>query len=231
MLLLAFETSCDDTSVALFEDTKLLSMNTKSQIREHQATVGVVPEVAARLHANNIFGVLEKTLADAGKTYQDIEYIACTVEPGLLPSLIVGMTVAKTLSHSLNIPLIPINHIQAHIFANLLERDIEQIKFPVMCLTISGGHNELYYWKSLFDLEKIAETRDDASGEAFDKVAKMMGLGYPGGPIISKYSAEHTGEFKGIFPIVMLERDSLDFSFSGLKSAVKREVDKRKLEK
>lgn len=229
MLLLAFETSCDDTSVALFEDTKLLSMNTKSQIREHQATVGVVPEVAARLHANNIFAVLEKTLADAGKTYQDIEYIACTVEPGLLPSLIVGMTVAKTLSHSLNAPLIPINHIQAHIFANLLERNLDEIKFPVMCLTISGGHNELYYWKSLFDLEKIAETRDDASGEAFDKVAKMMGLGYPGGPVISKYAAEYAGEFKGIFPIVMLEKDSLDFSFSGLKSAVKREVDRRKM--
>jgi len=174
MLLLAFETSCDDTSVALFEDTKLLAMNTKSQIREHQATVGVVPEVAARLHANNIFEVLEKTLADAGKTYKDIEYIVCTVEPGLLPSLLVGMTVAKTLAHSLNIPLIPINHIQAHIFANLLERNLEDIRFPVMCLTISGGHNELYYWKDLFDLERIAETRDDASGEAFDKVAKMM---------------------------------------------------------
>jgi N6-L-threonylcarbamoyladenine synthase len=174
MLILAFETSCDDTSVALFEDSKLLAMNTKSQIREHQATVGVVPEVAARLHANNIFSVLEKTLADAGKTYKDIEYIACTTEPGLLPSLLVGMTVAKTLSHSLGIPLIPINHIQAHIFANLLERNLDELKFPVMCLTVSGGHNELYYWKALFDLERVGETRDDASGEAFDKVAKMM---------------------------------------------------------
>lgn len=137
MLLLAFETSCDDTSVALFEDSKLLAMNTKSQIREHQATVGVVPEVAARLHANNIFTVLEKTLADAGKKYEDLEYIACTTEPGLLPSLLVGMIVAKTLSHALKIPLIPINHIQAHIFANLLERNLEELKFPVMCLTVS----------------------------------------------------------------------------------------------
>lgn len=156
-----------------------------------------------------------------------MDIIACTEFPGLMPSLLVGISVAKTLSNTLKIPYIPIDHIEAHMFANYLERDVEDIHFPAICLTVSGGHNELYIWKSMFEREKIGETLDDSAGEAFDKVAKMMGLGYPGGPIIGKISSEYTGSFRGIFPNVLLNKNGHDFSFSGLKSAVKREVDKR----
>lgn len=227
MYILAFETSCDDTSIAIFEDSRLITMDTKSQIREHLGTCWVVPEVAARLHSNNIFLVLEKVLNDSWINLNQIDYIACTEEPGLLPSLYVGLTVAKTLSGLLNKPLIFINHIQAHIFANLLERWLEELIFPSVCLTVSGWHNELYYWKSLFELELIWETQDDSAWEAFDKVAKMMWLGFPGWPIISKLASEYSWVFKWIFPKVILSKDSLDFSFSWLKSAVKREVDIR----
>lgn len=227
MYLLAFETSCDDTSIAIFRDRKLVTMKTRSQIREHNETKWVVPEVAARLHANNIFWVLEEVLEEAKVSLTEIDIIACTEFPGLMPSLLVGISVAKTLSNTLKIPYIPIDHIEAHMFANYLERDIEDIHFPAICLTVSGGHNELYIWKSMFEREKIGETLDDSAGEAFDKVAKMMGLGYPGGPIIGKISNECKGLFRGIFPNVLLNRNGHDFSFSGLKSAVKREVDKR----
>ncbi|MBP8016561.1 tRNA (adenosine(37)-N6)-threonylcarbamoyltransferase complex transferase subunit TsaD, partial [Candidatus Gracilibacteria bacterium] len=227
MYILAFETSCDDTSIAIFKNAKLIAMDTKSQIKEHSKTGGVVPEVAARLHANNIFLVLKKVLKDSGIGLNKIDYIACTNEPGLLPSLLVGLTVAKTLSKILNIPLILINHIQAHIFANLLERKLNNLKFPSICLTVSGGHNEIYLWESLFKSKLIGETLDDSAGEAFDKVSKMMGLGFPGGPIISKLANEYKKPFIGIFPKVLLEKNSLNFSFSGLKSAVKREVDKK----
>lgn len=226
--ILAFETSCDDTSVAVFLDDTLLAMVTESQISTHTKTAGVVPEVAARLHTNVIFYVLAEALKQANVALNDIKLIVCTETPWLLPSLLVGMTVAKTLAHTKNIPIKFINHIQAHIFANLLERKESDLHFPVTCLTVSGGHNEMYIWKSLFDFEKVGQTRDDSAGEAFDKVAKMFGLGYPGWPIVSKLSGEYQWEFTRIFPTVLLEKDSLDFSFSGLKSAVKREVDKRK---
>lgn len=228
MFLLAFETSCDDTSIAIFRDRELLVMKTRSQIREHNETKGVVPEVAARLHANNIFGVLEEVLSEAGLQLEDIDQIACTEFPGLMPSLLVGMSVAKTLSHALKIPYLAIDHIEAHMFANYIGRETEDLVFPSVCLTVSGGHNELYIWKSMFERIKIGETLDDSAGEAFDKVAKMMDLGYPGGPIIGKYASEYQGEFRSIFPMVLLDRNGYDFSFSGLKSAVKREIDKRK---
>lgn len=140
----------------------------------------MVPEVAARLHANNIFGVLEEVLEESGVRLQDIDHIACTEFPGLMPSLLVGMSVAKTLSHTLKIPYLAIDHIEAHMFANYLERETEDIVFPSICLTVSGGHNELYLWSEMFKREKIGETLDDSAGEAFDKVAKMMDLGYPG---------------------------------------------------
>lgn len=144
-----------------------------------------------------------------------------------MPSLLVGMSVAKTLAKTLEKPYIAIDHIEAHMFANYIGRETDQIPFPSVCLTVSGGHNELYLWKNMFEREKIGETLDDSAGEAFDKVAKMMGLGYPGGPIIGKLASEYTGGFRGIFPMVLLDKDGHDFSFSGLKSAVKREVDRR----
>ncbi len=250
MYILAFETSCDDTSIALFEDNRLVSMSTKSQIKIHNKTGGVVPEVASREHANAIFDVLREVLSESNIELSDIDYIGVTTHPGLIPSLLTGITVASTISETLQIPIIPINHIEAHIFSNFLERKEEEISFPLVCLTVSGGHNEIYYMKDMWSLERIWATQDDAAGEAFDKVAKMMWLGYPGGPIISKLAGEYLwkltpnpslgtaltpnpspkwrGERKSLFPRVFLEKSEFGFSFSGLKSAVKREVDKRK---
>lgn len=227
MYILAFETSCDDTSIAIFDDYRLIAMDTKSQIKEHLETCWVVPEVAARLHSNNIFLALEKVLNDSKLELTDIDYIACTSNPWLLPSLYVWLTVSKTISSVLNIPFIEINHIEAHIFANLLERDLSEIKFPSICLTVSGWHNELYFWKDLFSLELIWQTQDDSAWEAFDKVAKMIWEWFPGWPAISRLASEYDWEFKWIFPKVILNKDSLDFSFSWLKSAVKREIDAR----
>lgn len=227
MVILAFETSCDDTSVAVFRDTRILSLVTVSQIAEHAKTSGVVPEVAARLHAGNALSALEESLGKAGVSLDEIDLVACTSEPGLVTSLLVGKTVAKTLSETLGKPLLWIDHIEAHMFANYLEREEADVAFPAVCLTVSGGHNEIYLWKSMFDRELLGETIDDAAGEAFDKVAKAMGLGFPGGPVISKLASEHSGPYRGIFPIVTLSKDSLDFSFSGLKTAVKREIDSR----
>lgn len=240
MKILAFETSCDDTSIAIFEDDKLLFMDTASQIKIHNITGGVVPEVAAREHANAIFWVLENVLKNTKLKLEQIDYIWVTTNPGLLPSLLTGTTVASTISTVLQIPIIPINHIQAHIFSNFLERKEEEIKFPLVCLTVSGWHNDIYSMKNIWDLEKIGSTTDDSSGEAFDKVAKMMWLEYPGGPIISKLAeewkpntnpllkGERKEQKKSLFPRVWLIKKEADFSFSGLKSAVKREVDKRK---
>lgn len=192
MLHLAFETSCDDTSIALMDDDQLLQMVTRSQITEHLATQGVVPEVAARLHANVIFEVLDEVLVAGRISLTDITYIDCTSLPGLLPSLLVGKTVAKTLAHALNIPLNWIHHIEGHMFANLLERNVSDLNFPAVILTVSGGHNEIYFWKSLYEWEFLGQTRDDAAGEAFDKVAKALGLGFPGGPIVAKLAQEYT---------------------------------------
>jgi len=232
MKILSFETSCDDTSIAIFEDDKLLFMDTESQIKIHNITGGVVPEVAAREHANTIFGVLENVLVWAKVDLSDIDYIAVTKTPGLMPSLLTGLTVARTLWNILKKEVLEINHIEAHIFANFMERNSEDIEFPLVCLTVSGGHNEIYYMENMFDMQRLGWTTDDAAWEAFDKVAKMMWLGYPGWPIISKMASEYfspSGEVRwGLFPRVWLNKEEYDFSFSGLKSAVKREVDKRK---
>jgi N6-L-threonylcarbamoyladenine synthase len=189
MYILAFETSCDDTSVAILKDRELISMSTRTQL-EHDATGGVVPEVAARSHANAIFPCIADALSGAGITLDQIDIIACTRSPGLAPSLLTGIVVAETLSLSLANPLIWIDHIEAHMFANFLERETSDIAFPNLTLTVSGGHTEIYLWKSLYEFELIAQTRDDAAGECFDKVAKMMGLGFPGGAKIARLSTE-----------------------------------------
>lgn len=227
MKILAFETSCDDTSIALFEDNVLISMYTTSQIKIHNLTGWVVPEIASREHANVIFNVLDDVLEESKTTLREIDYIAVTTFPGLIPSLLTGITVASTLSQTLKIPVLEIDHIQAHIFSNFLERKESDIKFPLVCLTVSWWHNEVYYMKDMWEREKLGQTQDDAAWEAFDKVAKMMWLGYPGGPIVSKLAAEHEGKTTKLFPRVFLEKSEFGFSFSGLKSAVKREVDKR----
>lgn len=234
MNILAIETSCDDTSVAILKDNRVISMSTRTQL-EHNSTGGVVPEVAARSHANAIFPCLQDALSDANLEISNIDYIACTREPGLQPSLLTGLTVARSLSEYNKIPLIYIHHIESHIFANFLDRDEFEIIFPSVVLTISGGHTELYFWKSKFEMEIIGQTRDDAVGEAYDKVAKMLGLGFPGGAKIAKMaenfrnnseiSEEEKIFAKKIFPRSFLEKESFDFSFSGLKSAVKRFID------
>lgn len=233
MYILAFETSCDDTSVALMQYDRLIALSTRTQL-EHDVTWGVVPEVAARSHANAIFPCIEDVLSESGLTLTDIDYFACTEKPGLLPSLLTGLTVAKTLSLALKKSLILIDHIEAHIFALFLERRESDIIFPAVVLTVSGGHTEIYLWKSIFELEMIGQTRDDAAWECFDKVGKMMGLWFPGGAKIARLADEYRKSLvlqnlrpKSLFPEVLLERDSLDFSFSWLKTAIKREVDRR----
>lgn len=232
MYFLAFESSCDDTSLALFSDRELVCMKTYSQLTEHIETQGVVPECAARLHAENIFPLLDELLAESGVLLSQISFIACTVEPGLAPSLLVTKSVAKVLSETLSIPFVPVHHIEGHIFALLLGRGIEEVHFPVMVMTVSGGHNELYLWSSLWDLERIAHTRDDSAGEAFDKVAKMMGLPFPWGAHIARYAQTYRETLGGaieapIFPLPRFQREDRYgyFSFSGLKSAVKRYID------
>lgn len=217
-------------------DRELLAMSTRTQL-EHDATWWVVPEVAARSHANAIFPCIEDVLSQSGITLDQIDSIACTREPGLLPSLLTGMTVAQNLSLTLQKPLIWVHHIEAHMYANFLERETEDIYFPNITLTVSGWHTELYLWHSLDQFEMIWQTRDDAAGECFDKVAKMMWLGFPGWAKIARLSAEFEAHasvedrerFLHLFPRSYLERDSLDFSFSGLKSAIKRYIDSHEL--
>ncbi len=228
MKILAFETSFDDTSIALFEDDVLIAMDTASQIKIHEQTWWVVPEIAAREHANNIFKVLDNVLNNSKQSLSSIDYIAVTMTPWLMPSLLTWITVARTISISLNIPLIEINHIESHIFSNYIERKEFDITYPLVCLTVSWGHNEIYYMKNMFDFNKVWWTQDDSAGEVFDKVAKMMWLWYPGGPIISELAEEYCKKCSSnLFPRSWLNKDELNFSFSGLKSSVKREIDKR----
>lgn len=234
MKILAFETSCDDTSVAIFEDNNLIAMDTASQIKIHLATWWVVPEVAAREHANAIFQVLDNVLEKSSIWLNEIDYIWVTITPWLLPSLLTWTTVASSISQVLNIPIIPINHIQAHIFSNFLERQENEINFPLACLTVSWWHNEIYLMNDMWNTMKLWQTWDDAGWEVFDKVAKMMWLWYPGWPIISKLALEYKENWWtsiDLFPRVWLVKRDFEFSFSGLKSSVKREVDKRILEK
>jgi N6-L-threonylcarbamoyladenine synthase len=227
MYILAFETSCDDTSVAVMRDDQCIALSTRTQL-EHDVTGGVVPEVAARSHANAIFPCIDDALAEAGITLDQIDLIACTDRPGLAPSLLTGLVVADTLALSMNNPILRIDHIESHIFANFLERSESDIIFPAVVLTVSGGHTELYHWKSMFELDIIGQTHDDAAGECFDKVSKMMWMGFPGWKKIADLASQYTWNYEWIFPLVMLEKESLDFSFSGLKSAVKRYIDSEK---
>ncbi len=219
MRILGIETSCDETAAAVVKNGRnVLSNVIASQIPLHKKTGGVVPEVAAREHVLKIIPVIDEALKQSG--VKDIDAIAVTQGPGLLSSLIIGMTTAGTLSILKNKPLIPVNHIAGHIYANWLEEtDDDPIKFPLLVMTISGGHNELVHMNSHAKYELVGETLDDAAGEAFDKVARLLGLGYPGGPEISKVALQGNRE-RYKFPRVYLAKESYDFSFSGLKTAV-----------
>ncbi|MGM7690192.1 tRNA (adenosine(37)-N6)-threonylcarbamoyltransferase complex transferase subunit TsaD [Staphylococcus felis] len=215
-LILAIETSCDETSVSVVENGKhILSNSVLSQIESHKRFGGVVPEVASRHHVENMTIMIDNALQTAEKTMSDIDAIAVTQGPGLIGALLVGVNAAKALAFAHQKPLIPVHHIAGHVYANQLEQDL---KFPLIALIVSGGHTELVYMKDHLNFEVIGETRDDAVGEAYDKVARTIGLSYPGGPIIDQLAAE--GEDLYAFPRVWLEPDSYDFSFSGLKSAV-----------
>ena len=216
MIILAIESSCDETAMAIVEDgRKILSNTVYTQIAIHTMYGGVVPEVASREHIKKVTYVLDDALKQANLTLDDIDAVAVTKEPGLIGSLMVGVNTAKTISLCFNKPLIYVNHIHGHIYANYLEEDF---MFPLLALVVSGGHTELVLMKDHMDFEILGETLDDAVGEAYDKVARVVNVGYPGGPIIDKMA--HIGTPTYPLPHIKLSKDSLDFSFSGLKSAV-----------
>lgn len=216
MIILSIESSCDETAMAIVEDgRKILSNTVYTQIAIHTMYGGVVPEVASREHIKKITYVLDDALKQANLTLDDIDAVAVTKEPGLIGSLMVGVNTAKTISLCFNKPLIYVNHIHGHIYANYLEEDFS---FPLLALVVSGGHTELVLMKDHMDFEILGETLDDAVGEAYDKVARVVNVGYPGGPIIDKMASLGTPTYP--LPHIKLSKDSLDFSFSGLKSAV-----------
>lgn len=215
---LAIETSCDDSSVAILKNEREILTNLiSSQIDIHALFGGVVPEIASRKHLEAINPLIDKALEEANISYKDLDLITVTKGPGLIGSLLVGISAAKALALATGLPLVGANHMKGHICANYLSnRDLEP---PFVCLVVSGGHTYLCKINDYNDIEVVGSTRDDAAGESFDKVARKIGLGYPGGPKIDKLAKE--GNPKAIdFPRVMLEKGSYDFSFSGLKTAV-----------
>lgn len=218
MLVLGIETSCDETSAALVADGRtLLSNIIANQLDLHSKYGGVVPEIAARRHTELIGYVINEALDAGEKTLRDVEAVAVTAKQGLVGSLVVGAAAAKTLSYALQVPLIGVHHIEGHIFANLLSNP--EIPFPHVCLTVSGGHTLLVYVRDYCQYELLGGTVDDAAGEAFDKIAKFLDLGFPGGPIIDRLAAE--GNRKAFaFPRPLLKAKTYYFSFSGLKTAV-----------
>ncbi|MCD6473010.1 tRNA (adenosine(37)-N6)-threonylcarbamoyltransferase complex transferase subunit TsaD [Candidatus Aerophobetes bacterium] len=218
MLILGIETSCDETSAAIVKDgEKILSNVVSSQVEIHKKFGGIVPEIASRKHIEMIIPVIKESLKKANIGLQDIDAIAATFGPGLLGSLLVGLNVAKGISYARGLPFIGINHLEAHLYANFL--CYPSLSPPLIGLVISGGHTELVYLSKKRKYETLGTTRDDAIGEAFDKVAKILELGYPGGPIIEK--AAKKGDPEAInLPSVHFKSNTLDFSFSGIKTAI-----------
>ncbi len=212
--ILGLESSCDETSIAITRDGKLLSNVVATQIKMHQQFGGVMPEVASRLHAENILFVLDEALREANVTLEEIDAFAFTRGPGLIGALHVGMQMAKTLAMLYEKPLIPVHHLAGHIYAN---EYVKELKFPLLSIVVSGGNTEFVYMKNTMEFEIIGETKDDAIGECFDKVARTLGLPYPGGIPIDKLSKEGKHTYKLPTP---LHDDSLNFSYSGLKTAV-----------
>ena len=212
--ILAIESSCDETSIAIIRDDELLANVVATQISMHQQFGGVMPELASRLHCENVLYVLDEAVRKANIKLEDIDAFAFTRGPGLVGALHIGMQVAKTLAMLYDKPLIPVHHLAAHIYAN---EYVKPLKFPLLSIVVSGGNTEFVYMKESLDFEIIGETKDDAIGECFDKVARTVGLPYPGGIPIDKLSKEGKHTYKLPFP---LHDDSLDFSYSGLKTAV-----------
>lgn len=215
MYILAIESSCDETSCSIIKNGSVdISTVILTQIDIHTNFGGVVPEIASRQHLKNITMVIEECLKKANMKIEEVDAIAVTYGPGLIGSLLVGVEAAKTLALIYNKPLIPVHHIAGHIYANNLKKKME---YPLIALVVSGGHTELIYMKDEYEFEKLGSTLDDAVGESYDKVARVIGVGYPGGPVIDKMSKTGTHEYKLPIP---LNDDSYNFSFSGLKSAV-----------
>ncbi|MFH1837770.1 MAG: tRNA (adenosine(37)-N6)-threonylcarbamoyltransferase complex transferase subunit TsaD [Candidatus Omnitrophota bacterium] len=231
MIVLGIESSCDETAASLVEDGRVLSNEVSSSVELHEKYGGVVPEIASRFHVEYIHSVVERALSDAGKNIGEVDQVSYTMKPGLPGSLLIGKVFAQAISCALNVPLIGVDHLHAHVISSFIDEDnklkeLEKL-FPFLALIVSGGHTSIYHFRSLTDFIPIARTKDDAIGEAFDKVSKMLGLGYPGGPIVEKMSEKFLREKKNgkkaiiNFPRALLkDRDNLDFSFSGIKTAV-----------
>lgn len=214
VFILGIESSCDETSASVCRDGVILSNIIATQ-SIHQQYGGVVPELASRAHLQNIIPVVDQALKDAGVEKNQLSAIAFTQAPGLIGALLVGTGFAKSISLALNIPLIDVHHMQAHVVANLIEKP--DLQFPFLCLTVSGGHTQIVLCKSPLEMEVIGETLDDAAGEAFDKSAKLLGLPYPGGPLIDRYAAQGD-PMRFHFPEPQIE--GLNFSFSGVKTSI-----------
>ena len=229
MLVLGLETSCDETAAAVLKDgDTLLSNVINDQIGIHSKYGGIVPELAGRSHIDRVHRVIEEAVQKAGTQLRDLDLIAVTMGPGLIGSLLVGLNTAKGLSYGLNTPMIGVNHLEGHLLAIFLQK---KMQFPFIALIVSGGHTDLYRASDFGQYKLLGRTRDDAAGESFDKVGKMLGLPYPGGPAIEKLAQNGNGKAHK-FPRAYLEKGSLDFSFSGLKTSVQtflkqREQDNR----
>ena len=214
-LILAFESSCDETSVAVVEDGHIILSNiVATQVNSHKRFGGVVPEVASRHHIEQITSCVQDAMTEANVSYDDLDAVAVTYGPGLVGALLVGVSAAKAIAFAHELPLIPVNHMAGHIFAARYE---SEINYPSMALLVSGGHTELVYMPEEGQFEIIGETRDDAAGEAYDKVGRVLGMTYPSGKEIDELA--HTGKDTFNFPRAMIKDDNYDFSFSGLKSA------------
>jgi N6-L-threonylcarbamoyladenine synthase len=214
--IMGIETSCDETAVAIIKNGREIAANiVASQIESHKRFGGVVPEIASRHHVEQMTIVIEEALKEANLTLPELDAIAVTEGPGLVGALLIGVNAAKALAFAHNIPLVPVHHIAGHIYANRL---VKELSFPLLSLVVSGGHTELVYMKEQGHFEVIGETRDDAAGEAYDKVARTLKLPYPGGPHIDRLAQEGSDTLN--LPRAWLEEGSYDFSFSGLKSAV-----------
>lgn len=226
MIILAVESSCDETSVSIVKDGKeVLSLATASQILLHQPYGGVVPELAARNHIVHMINCFEKAISDANIKTEDIDYVAVTEGPGLIGSLFTGINAAVSFAYANDIKIIGVNHVQAHIYGAIADNDFE---FPLLALVVSGGHTDLVYLKSHEDIILLGSTLDDAVGESYDKVSKMLGLTYPGGPVLDTLSKNGKDTYN--FPRINI-KESLDFSFSGLKSAVLNLINQKNMKK
>ncbi len=219
MLTLGIETSCDETSLSVTQGKKVLSNVVSSSVHLHKKYGGVVPEIASRFHVEYIIEVLSKALKESHKNLKDARLVAVTNGPGLVGALLTGISLAKAISYCLGLPLIGVNHILAHLYSAFLNED-DKPGFPFIGLVVSGGHTALFYCEDVGRQKLLGQTQDDAVGEAYDKVAKILNLGYPGGPIIERVAKRSKGKNKIAFPKSYLGKDSLDFSFSGIKTAV-----------